>query len=620
MNQPVRLLQANLRETDAAVDPARIVQQVADFPANALLIGMGGIVAVYPTKAPFHYPSPHVPNGTDFFGSVPKQAHARKIHVVGRFDYPEWYFRRANGQPIIYNGLNSTCINGGYYRGAALAILTEALERYPVDALFFNLFGNPAADYSGNALGTCHCDACQARFRARYRRAVPETPDAEYREFLETAKLEVAREIAGLIHAKRPAAGLFTYIQDETDAITSESNTAVDRPLPLWPYSASDNVNRARNSQPDKMAFNLCIGFVDIPYRFATVPQPEIRARLYQNVANGAGPAFVALGTLDQEDRNGIQAAQELFAWHAQYEDLYVGQKSTARVLLLGGHGNAYRGFFRILTERHIPFAVLDNQSWLDDKSKKSDLVIAPEGAPKDIERYVQEGGRLLVAGTKPPPMFAGSSIQLWKNTRSAYLRVGDHAMFPSLKNTGILFLDGEVLEFPPQAKPLLTLTPPAMFGPPEKVALDRQATETPGLLLAAFGKGAVAYVPWDLSGLYFRHGSEAHAGFAADLIDHLLPQGRQLRTNAHPLVGITVMQQPATHRTLLHQVNLSGHSQTSYFRPIEMRDIKLDLAGDFSQARSIKLNQKITVTKSGGRSRFSLPALGDYDVLVLDQ
>ncbi len=632
MDQPVRLVQTNLRETDAAIDPARIVQQVADFPANALLIGMGGIAAFYPTKAPYHYASPYMAAGTDFFGAVLKEAHARKIHVVGRFDlsktrkavydaHPEWFFRRAGGQPVVYNGLYSTCINGGYYRGAALAILTEALERYPVDALFFNMFGNPAADYSGTPLGICHCGACQKRFSARYHRALPEMPDAEYREFLEIAKTEVAREIASLIHAKRPAAGLFTYIQDETDAITSESNTAVDRPLPLWPYSASDNVNRARNSQPDKMAFNLCIGFVDIPYRFATVPQPEIRARLYQNMANGAGPAFVALGTLDQEDRSGIQAAREVFDWHARHEELYVGQQSSARVLLVGGRGTGYRGFFRLLTEHHIPFAVLDNQSWLDGKSKKFDLVIAPEGAPKDIVNYVQqEGGRLLVAGTTPPPMFTGDSLKLWKNTRSSYLQVRDHALFPSLKNTDLLFLDGEYLEFAPLAKPLLTLIPPAMFGPPEKAGADRQLTEKPGLLLTAYGKGEVAYVPWDLGGLYYRHGSEAHAGLAADLIDHLLPQGRQLRTNAHPLVEITVMEQRSRHRTLLHLVNLSGHSQTSYFRPIEMRDITLDLAGDFTRARSAKLNHQLSVTKSGGRSRVALPKLGDYDVVVLDQ
>ena len=122
-----------------------------------------------------------------------------------------------------------------------------------------------------------------------------------------------------------------------------------------------------------------------------------------------------------------------------------------------------------------------------------------------------------------------------------------------------------------------------------------------------------------DLGGLYYRHGLEAHAGPAADLIDHLLPAGRQLRTNAHPLVEITVMQQSARRRRLVHLVNLSGHSQTSYFRPIEMRDITIELAGNFTKARSIKLNQELTVAKSAGRSKLTLPTLGEYDVVVLE-
>ena len=67
----------------------------------------------------------------------------------------------------------------------------------------------------------------------------------------------------------------------------SESNTAVARPLPLWPYSASDQVNRARNSQPGKMAVNLNMQFVDFPWRFATVPGQEIALRSWQNIAHG---------------------------------------------------------------------------------------------------------------------------------------------------------------------------------------------------------------------------------------------------------------------------------------------------------------------------------------------
>jgi hypothetical protein len=389
MDEPVRLVQTNLRETDSTLDAMRLVQQVAEFPANALLFNMGGIVAQYPTRVPFHYPSPHLPPGRDLFGEVLREAHARRIRVVGRFDlsktqkavfdaYPEWFFRRASGEPAVYNGLYSACINGGYYPEHALRILAEALERYPVDGLFFNMFGNPSSDYSGRPMGPCHCDACRSRFEARYHRPLPESDrDPVYRAFLADSAREVAATIGDLIHRLRPGAAFLTYLDEHTDVIMHESNTSVTRPLPLWPYSASDNVNRSRSSRPDKMVINLCMSFVDYPWRFVTVPPAEVRLRLHQNLAHGGPPAFAMVGTMDQEDRSALLAARPVFQWHARHEDLYVGQRSAARVLLLPGERDSYRGFFRLLSEQHIPFAVsdrLNGAAW--------DLVIAPSGAP----------------------------------------------------------------------------------------------------------------------------------------------------------------------------------------------------------------------------------------------
>ncbi|MPZ21108.1 MAG: family 10 glycosylhydrolase, partial [Luteitalea sp.] len=156
MEEPFRLVQTNLRETDSGLDAKRLVEQLADFPANVLLFGMGGIVAHYNTAIAFHRRSPHMPPGQDTFGDVLEEAHARGIRVIGRFDFskapklafdanPEWFFRKANGEPAIYNGLYATCING-YYREPAMQILTEALGRYDVDGLFFNMFGQPSSD------------------------------------------------------------------------------------------------------------------------------------------------------------------------------------------------------------------------------------------------------------------------------------------------------------------------------------------------------------------------------------------------------------------------------------------------------------------------------------------
>jgi len=306
--------------------------------------------------------------------------------------------------------------------------------------------------------------------------------------------------IGALIHRLRTGAAFLTYLAEHTDVIMHESNTSVTRPLPLWPYSASDNVNRSRNSEPDKMAINLCMSFVDYPWRFVAVPRPEVQLRLHQSLAHGGPPALAMLGTMDQEDRSALLAARPVFQWHARHEDLYVGQRSAARVLLLRGEQDAYRGFFRLLTEEHIPFAVSETIA-----GSAYDLVIAPSGAPAELEPFVRGGGRLLVAGAVEPAFPVRPVIARRPHTQGSW-RIHGHDSFPSLEDTNLLFLDGEYLELLPLERPLLTLVPPAMFGPPEKVWVDKVETEIPGLAISDLGEGRVAWIPWNVGGLYYRH------------------------------------------------------------------------------------------------------------------
>ena len=626
--EPIRFLQTNLSENDSTVDPQTLVGAVADFGANTFLMNMGGIVAQYPTRVPFHYASAFLPRGRDLFGDVVREAHARRIRVVGRFDlsktqkavfdaHPEWFFRRADGQPVIYNGLYSTCINGDYYREHALTILTEALERYEVDGLFFNMFGNPTTDYSGVATGPCHCQACETRYRARFGRPVPSAADADYRSFMSDSSREVAATIAELIHRKRPNAAFLTYIRDHTDGIISESNTAVTRPLPLWPYSASDNVSRSLGSEPDKVAINLAMTFIDFPWRYSNVSGAETALRLYQNLAHGAPPAIVVSGPMAQQDRTGLLAAKPIFDWHAHHEDLYIGQKNAARVMLLAtGDTASYRGFFRLLTEEHIPFVVSENLRWMQEGSRFA-LVIAAGAPPKELAGYVEDGGRVLVAGTTAPPFPVGAIAG--RRSTQGYWRIRDRQQFPSLNDTDLIFVDGEYLEIAPLQRPILTLIPTAMFGPPEKVWSDKVETTVPGIVLTDHGKGRAAFIPWDVGGLYYRHSSEAHRGLVADVVDRLLPGGRQLRTNAHPLVEVTVMDQPGRGRTLIHLVNGTGHHDTGYFPPLEIGDIRIDLARDIRRAYAVSLDRALPITSHGGLRSFTLPRLQAYEVIVVE-
>ena len=171
----------------------------------------------------------------------------------------------------------------------------------------------------------------------------------------------------------------------------SESNTALGRPLPLWPYTSSDNVNKARNSEPGKMSVNLCMQFVDYAWRFATVPDGEIRLRLWQNMAHGGALTLAINGTFAQQDRQAVEAARPIFEWAAKNEQYLHGQESPARVILLAqGDNSNYRGLFRFLTEEHIPFAVSTNLDWVG--KRKVDLVVAPAAEAPGLEKYVRRG------------------------------------------------------------------------------------------------------------------------------------------------------------------------------------------------------------------------------------
>jgi hypothetical protein len=271
-----------------------------------------------------------------------------------------------------------------------------------------------------------------------------------------------------------------------------------------------------------------------------------------------------------------------------------------------------------VLSEQHIPFAVSDNLKWLTPPSHAYDLVIAPSDAPAELDRYVREGGCLLIAGLNPPSLPVGKVIAR-REAMQASWRIHDHRLLPSLKQTQLLFLHGPYVELEPLEKPLLTLIPPAMFGPPEKVWVDKTETSIPGLVLTEQGRGRLAYIPWDIGSLYHRHSSPGHAGLMADVIDWLLPRGRQLRTTAHPLVEITVMRQPSRNRTLIHFVNLTGHADTAYFTPVDMRDVTVELAQPFRRATAVGSNRKLRVATSGQYRRFTLPRLGDYAVVVLE-
>ena len=158
---PYRLVQTNLREIDATMDVDAYVQSMVDANANIVLINVGGIVANYPTKLPYHFRNTFMKG--DLVGDLIKGLHSKGIRVIGRFDFskinetlaaqkPEWLYVSTAGKNVNYNGQVHTCPNGGYQQEYGKEILKEAITTYPLDGIFFNMIGYTTTDYSGNLL------------------------------------------------------------------------------------------------------------------------------------------------------------------------------------------------------------------------------------------------------------------------------------------------------------------------------------------------------------------------------------------------------------------------------------------------------------------------------------
>jgi len=118
------------------------------------------------------------------------------------------------------------------------------------------------------------------------------------------------------------------------------------------------------------------------------------------------------------------------------------------------------------------------------------------------------------------------------------------------------------------------------------------------------------------VASLYYRHGLESHRGILTTLIDQLIPRGRDLITDAHPSVAMSLMRQG--NRQLLHLNNLSGHTDTAYFDPIPFVDIGIKIRGRFSRARAVRSGQPLLLTQQGDYTGVVVPNLEEYELIEL--
>lgn len=624
-NYDWRFVQTNLREIDMAdIDANQFVSSLKEFHTTVVMINTSGIIASYPTNLPYHYQSPYLTG--DSLQTIIRVCHENDIKVMARTDFskirraiyeahPDWAYIDLQGEIVDYEGDVHVCLNSDYQQKFALEIIKETLETLDVDGIFFNMGGYVTRDYSSNYHGVCQCNKCKKLFHEKTGFVLPEIEDIndpiflEYQLFKKETTDAYNRKVCEFIKSIRPDILINhdTYTE-ESGFIRQESNTALDRPLPHWQYSGSENTKWVRGSYPSYISSNTTVDFIDFPARHVAVSPYQQALRLYQNLANGGSLDYYLMGRLDNHaDRSGYDDIKKVFSYHQQNQSIYRDLHADCEIVVLtgdhwGGHGNGdmseFFGIYRVLTESHQLFDVMIMSRLVNVGLSKYKYIIVPDLEDMDdeaatvIDQAVNQGKILIATGK------TGFRDERFKNrnenalpclrfvkhlaerkARGAYFEISQQNRVNNLENTDLVAVDGNYLyaEYPAQSTRFMKLLPPQPFGPPERCYPLYPASDYPAFVANRYGQGQVIYIPWNPGRLFHRQGYKNTFDFLTDVFEQVC-QMKPVAGNIPPTVEVTLLVDHKDQSRTLHFVNNNGHFGNSFYHPSAISNIKCSI------------------------------------------
>lgn len=654
----MRLIQNNIRDTDAELDADKLIEILKDLSANTLMLNTGGLMAFYPTELEFQYKSPYLKK--DLVGEMLEKCHKNNIKYIARFDFskahysifkkhPEWFYKSKAGEAINYNEMVHTCVNGYFQREYSLKIIEEVLKKYAVDGIFFNMFGYQTGDYSGNYYGICNCENCKKRFKEMFNEELPEKENIndevykKYIKFKEITTKELLDNIYKLVKDINNEISISTYTHHKVDMIRKESNSAVDRAYPIWLYSASENVKSVEDTWENKIISNCVINAVDIFYRFVGVSKYLTEMRLYESIASGSGLDFCIIGVFeDYPDEDNFDKVKEIFEFHKKNEKYYGNFKSMADVAIIKPYSYApkeyreeYLGIFKMLKEQHIIFDVICHENLQDklNSLEKYKCIVIPDHTVLFNEEFtskVLDRGINIIATnlslnnegdntSKVYEFLGGSFEKIITDTRSAYLLTDNKEIFKRFPKRDWVFIDKKVslIKYENHNKNMLPYIAPARFGPPERCG-GHSISNYFGASLK-YGKGKIISIPWEVGYLYYKYGYEDHKNILLDLLDYAIADNCILTTNAPVNVEI-FLNSYDNGDYILQLLNLSGFNGTTFYEPNIITGIDVSIRNipkDFS-IKCLTKDQPLKYEHNDGLLTIHIDKLNTFEALII--
>ncbi|WRS26281.1 alpha-amylase family protein [Oscillospiraceae bacterium MB08-C2-2] len=670
----LRIIQYNLQSRDCALmDPEKIARETQEMGGDSVVINVaGGGVTYFPTVSKYHAINPFLPKGRDLLKDLIDAFHSRNIKVFARIEFtlmeesvyhqkPQWVSRLADGSPRLvgaerpgnWNLIYVACPAGGYQE-EGLRIFREAMEKYDIDGVF----------WMGGYKMPCWCEDCRRKYREHYGTEMPLTTDTgeHWADWSNHISGEIAAKCFDLMKSIDPAKPIMrhfwpfdrmghsdipmyaTDVQQsvkEGNMLVTEAQDILSlgtRNLPEWSTPALRmKVGRSvPDFAPPVGIIHACPG---MDWRHACMGEAEFLYWAAQIPANGGSYWTTLTGFPDTvTDKRMLRAMTQLNNMMKSVAGDMDGAKSIAQVAVFSDGGINVQGWAEALFCGHIEFDMLIHSQMTFERIQGYKVVILPrgfaypQGSKEILERYVAEGGRLIIEGTSgaalaPVQGLIGAqaeSIIQSNPLESTYLRIekegqalqqiiGDSVYIP-LRGTVGFHTPGEGV------KTLVSWVPPFAPAnvsglPPERASLPADHTEVPMCTLREYQKGKIMFISYEASRLVAQYALRDMFDLVGGYVKLLLGEDRLFRFEGPQRVMLTAFEKEGDY--LFHLINGIGQRPLQDTIPCHNLRIHLRLNG----RKAVGVHSKIAGCKVEWEANqdilsITIPSLEVWDML----
>ncbi len=592
----------------------------------------------------------------------------------------DWLQIREDGTPLggVYVTGTDFCVNGPW-REWVFQVLRD-LAAYPIDGIFFDgpiFFPETCyCRYCREKYANGHQGAALPSKKQR-----KGTGARDLLEFQAGSLTEFLRDSRAVLKAVNPeiafymnggerggnwaTARLNRALIREQDLLGSEGGFIggdLTR-VPIWKPGVTARLLESQAGGKPRIIFSAA---GHKPWTFSLLPAPELRLLYAGTIANAAGVWF---GMWPFEfDQPEMSAIAEMNRFLERNATLYQGTRSEAKVALvwsdttanfyagsdaqllelervperreIGNLGAEFAGFADAILRSRTPFDVIDDVTIESGGLGRYAAVVLPNVAcvgtktAAALRDYVRGGGNLL--STFETSLYDDVGNRREDFALSDVFGVSSAGVVAGPKRWDFMkplaaspLLDGLAREMLPA--PPYHLRVKAPVGR-ELLRFYKQLTgvydgiptlsDDPALVVNRFGKGTSVYFAGDLgAGIDKFHMGEFFR-LVGNSLQGLAPSPVTLE-NAPGSVELVLRSQDNGRRLLLHIINSTGEMTRPIERIVPLPDVHVSLqaGAGFRSARTLMAPRALELTQGGGgRVRFTVPLVREYEVVVLER